>query len=58
MITDRDTPATALLAMGELAGRLGLRQQQARREFAGRFSEFASPASEHRFDELTGQASL
>jgi CHAD domain-containing protein len=58
MITDRDTPATALLAMGELAGRLGLRQQQARREFAGRFSEFASPASEHRFHELTGQASL
>jgi CHAD domain-containing protein len=58
MIADPDTPATALLAMGELAGQLGLRQQQARREFAGRFRDFASPASERRFDELTGRASL
>jgi hypothetical protein len=44
--------------MGELAGRLGLSQQQARREFAGRFRDFASPASERRFRELTGQASV
>lgn len=57
MVADRDTPATALLAMGELAGQLGLRQQQARDEFAGRFHEFASPASERRFRVLTGRAS-
>ncbi len=55
MIADRDIPATALLAMGELAGQLGLRQQRARREFAGRFRDFASPASEHRFRVLTGR---
>ncbi len=54
MMADRDTPFTALLAMGELAGQLGLRQQQARREFAGRFGDFASPASERRFQVLTG----
>ena len=54
MMADRDTPFTALLAMGELAGQLGLRQQQARGEFAGRFGDFASPASERRFQVLTG----
>ncbi len=57
MIADRDTPATALLAMGELAGQLGQHQLAARREFAGRFHDFASPASERRFRVLTGQAS-
>jgi CHAD domain-containing protein len=58
MMADRDTPATALLAMGELAGQLGLRQRQARDEFAGRFRDFASPASEHRFQVLTGGSGL
>ncbi|HUY44394.1 MAG TPA: CHAD domain-containing protein [Streptosporangiaceae bacterium] len=53
MMTDRDLPATALLAMGELAGQVGLCQQRAREEFAGRFREFASPASERRFRSLT-----
>ncbi|HEY9244434.1 MAG TPA: CHAD domain-containing protein, partial [Streptosporangiaceae bacterium] len=56
MMADRDTPVTALLAMGELAGQLGLRQHRARDEFAGRFHEFASPASERRFRALTSRA--
>ena len=47
-------PATALLAMGELAGEIGRAQQRARGEFAERFGEFASPASESRFQELIG----
>ena len=54
MLADGDTPVTALLAMGELAGQLGLRQHQARDEFAGRFHEFASLGSERRFRVLTG----
>ncbi|HEX9353224.1 MAG TPA: hypothetical protein VF933_05345, partial [Streptosporangiaceae bacterium] len=49
-------PATALLAMGELAGEIGRAQQQARGEFAERFGEFASPASERRFRDLIGSA--
>ena len=57
MMADRDTPATALLAMGELAGQLGLRQQAARDEFAGRFHDFASRASERRFRVLTAGTS-
>ena len=47
---------TALLAMGELAGEIGRAQQQARGEFAERFGEFASPASERRFQDLIGSA--
>jgi CHAD domain-containing protein len=54
MMADQDLPATVLLAMGELVGQLGLRQQRARAQFAGQFSEFASPASEHRFRSLVG----
>ena len=49
-------PATALLAMGELAGEIGRAQLQARTEFAERFGEFASPASEGRFQDLTESA--
>jgi CHAD domain-containing protein len=56
MMTERDMPATALLAMGELAGHVGLSQQGARDEFAGRFREFASPASGQRFRSLTSGA--
>ena len=56
MMADRDTPATALLAMGELAGGIGRAQRQARDEFAERFGEFASPASDLRFQDLTESA--
>jgi CHAD domain-containing protein len=61
MIADRalsptPVPATAFLAMGELAGGLGHAQQRARDEFAGRFGEFASPASERRFADLIASA--
>ena len=48
--------ATALLAMGELAGGIGRAQRRARDEFAERFGEFASPASDHRFQDLTESA--
>jgi CHAD domain-containing protein len=57
MMGEEGVAATALLAMGELAGQLGLHQQRARDEFAGQFRDFASPASEHRFGALIAGAS-
>jgi hypothetical protein len=56
MMTEQDVPATALLAMGELASKIARRERRARREFAGRFADFASPASQHRFRALTSGA--
>jgi CHAD domain-containing protein len=56
MIADRNIPATALLAMGELAGGIGHAQQRARAEFADQFAEFASPASDRRFQDLIASA--
>jgi CHAD domain-containing protein len=56
MMTERDTPATALLAMGELASKIARRERRARREFADRFADFASPASQHRLRALTSGA--
>jgi CHAD domain-containing protein len=56
MIADRKVPATALLAMGELAGGIGHAQRRARNEFAGRFGEFSSPASDSRFADLIASA--
>jgi CHAD domain-containing protein len=61
MIADRalsptPVPATAFLAMGELAGGIGHAQRRARDEFAGRFGEFASPASDRRFQDLIASA--
>jgi CHAD domain-containing protein len=56
MMAGREVPATALLAMGELAGGIGRAQRRARDEFAERFGEFASPASDHRFRDLTESA--
>ena len=56
MMTERDVPATALLAMGELAGKIARRERRARSEFADRFADFASPASQHRFRALTSGA--
>ena len=56
MMTDREVPATALLAMGELASKIARRERRARREFAARFADFASPPSQHRFRALTSGA--
>jgi CHAD domain-containing protein len=51
-----EVPATALLAMGELAAQIGAGQQQARDEFAGRFADFAAPRAQRRLRELTSAA--
>ncbi len=53
---DRQVPATALLAMGELAGQIAGREQRARNEFAARFADFASAANQQRFLALTAGA--
>jgi hypothetical protein len=42
--------------MGEIAAGLITRQRQARNEFAGRFRDFASPASQDRIRTLIGIA--
>jgi hypothetical protein len=49
-------PATALLAMGELAGHVGERERRARSEFSGRFAAFASPQARARFAALAAGA--
>jgi len=56
MMAQRDVPVTALLAMGELAGQIALHERRARREFAGRFADFAAAASQERFRALTAGA--
>ena len=56
MMDERTAPASTLLAMGEIAARLALRQAQARSEFSGRFSAFASPSSQARIRALTRAA--
>jgi CHAD domain-containing protein len=56
MMEERAAPATTLLAMGEIAAGLAARQRQARIEFAGRFRDFASPATQSRIRALTGAA--
>jgi CHAD domain-containing protein len=56
MMAQRTAPAATLLAMGEIASGLITRQRQARNEFAGRFGDFASPASQGRIQTLTGIA--
>jgi CHAD domain-containing protein len=56
MMTERDVPATALLAMGELASKIARRERRARREFADRFADFAAAASQQRFRALTAGA--
>jgi hypothetical protein len=57
MMADRSAPAPTLLAMGEIAAGLAVRQRTARGEFAGRFSEFASARGRSRFAALTQAAS-
>jgi CHAD domain-containing protein len=54
MMAERSAPAATLLAMGEIAAGLITRQREARSEFAGRFRDFASPASQGRLRTLIG----
>jgi CHAD domain-containing protein len=56
MMRERTAPAATLLAMGEIAAGLSRRQRQARGDFAGRFGEFARPASQARIRALTPAA--
>lgn len=56
MMAQRKVPVTALLGMGELAGQIARRERRARNEFAGRFADFASAASQQRFQALTAGA--
>ena len=49
-------PATALLAMGDLASHVGQRERRARSEFSSRFAEFASHHAQARFEVLTASA--
>jgi CHAD domain-containing protein len=56
MMDERTAPAATLLAMGEVAAGLAVRQRQARGEFAGRFRDFASPASQRRILAMTQTA--
>lgn len=53
MLAERSVPASALLAMGELAGQIAARQLTAREQFADRFARFAGRASTERFRALT-----
>jgi CHAD domain-containing protein len=52
MLADRSAPAETLLAMGEVAAGLAVRQQAARARFDGRFAAFAGPASQARLTAL------
>jgi CHAD domain-containing protein len=56
MMQEQEIPVTALLAMGELAGQIAGRERHARGEFAGRFADFASAASQQRLRTLTADA--
>jgi CHAD domain-containing protein len=56
MMDERSAPATTLLAMGEIAAALAVRQRRARGEFGDRFGAFASAASQARFDALSQAA--
>jgi CHAD domain-containing protein len=55
MLAERAAPAATLLAMGELAAHLAVRQTEARADFSRRFTAFASPAGLQRFDTLLGR---
>ena len=48
MLAERAAPAATLLAMGEIAANLTLRQAEARTDFARRFARFAGPAGQER----------
>ena len=55
MLAQHAAPAPTLLAMGELAAQLAVRQGQARAEFAARFAGFASPEGRRRMAALTAR---
>lgn len=57
MIAEASAPAETVLAMGEIAAGLALRQRAARGEFAGLFADFSSARGRARIDALTGAAS-
>jgi hypothetical protein len=52
MAATGQAPVTALLAMGDLAAQVARTERRARSEFAGRFAEFGSKASQRRFAHL------
>jgi hypothetical protein len=52
MLAERAAPAATLLAMGEIAANLALRQADAREDFAEKFTRFAGPAGQQRFRSL------
>jgi len=56
MLAAGDVPATALLAMGDLASHIGQRERTARGEFASRFTAFASQHAQARFRALVAGA--
>ena len=56
MLAAGDVPATGLLAMGDLSSHIGLRERQARGEFASRFAAFASRPAQERFRALVAGA--
>jgi CHAD domain-containing protein len=56
MMANRSAPAATLLAMGEIAAGLALRQQRARAQFDSRFAAFASPPSQARLSALARTA--
>jgi CHAD domain-containing protein len=52
MLAERAAPAATLLAMGEIAAKLTLRQAEARADFARRFARFAGPEGQQRIRTL------
>jgi CHAD domain-containing protein len=57
MMASASAPAETLLAMGEIAAGLAVRQRAARAEFGGLFTGFASARSRARISALTREAS-
>ncbi len=57
MIAEAAAPAETVLAMGEIAAGLAVRQRAARGEFAGLFADFSSARGRARIEALTGAAS-
>ena len=56
MVAEARAPAETVLAMGEIAAGLAVRQRAARGEFAGLFAGFASARGQARIDALTEAA--
>ena len=56
LLASGGVPATALLAMGDLAAHIGERERRARSEFSGRFAAFSSREAQARFGALAAGA--